>query len=124
MKELRILLLVPSLLLCACSPCADSEESSGSKSEYSALQGIEYASRDKVVIKPAFASRGRYVLLVVPNERKDGNIWIMLRPEHPPFYKQMPRGSYKISPEILGIVVNRRLASTTVRESLASHVGE
>jgi hypothetical protein len=48
----------------------------------------------------------------------------MLRPEHPPFYKQMPRGSYKISPEILGIVVNRRLASTTVRESLASHVGE
>jgi hypothetical protein len=124
MKELRILLLVPSLLLCACSPCSDSEESSGSKSEYSVLQGIEYASRDKVVINPAFASRGRYVLLVVPNERKDGNIWIMLRPEHPPFYKQMPRGSYKISPEILGIVVNRRLASTTVRESLASHVGE
>ena len=124
MRELRYLLLVPAFVLCSCSAGTDGYESSGSKSEYSVLQGVAVNGQGSVVSKPIFRSKGEHVLLVVPNNSNTGNIWIMLRPEHPPFYKQMPQGSYEISREVFNIVEERHLASSTVIESLASHIPE
>ena len=124
MRELRRLLLAATFALCACSAGTDGYESSGSKSEYSVMQAAEVKARRNLISTPTFRSQGEHILLVVPNDRNTGNIWIMLRPQHPPFYKQIPKGSYKISRDILNIVEERRLASSTVIESLSSHVPE
>ncbi|MGN2245025.1 hypothetical protein ACFWZU_16135 [Frateuria sp. GZRR33] len=124
MGQLRNLLLLPALLLTACSPTIDGSESPGSKSEYSILQVREYDARANVVAAPTFTSHDGYVLLVVPNDRKDRSIWIMLNPRSPPFYKQMPRGSYTISPQLFDVITKRNLVSSTVEEVLASHVAE
>lgn len=124
MERLRNLVLLPALLLCACSPGIDGRESPGAKREYSILQAREYDTRLKVVDKPIFTSHEEFVLLVVPNDHKNRNIWIMLKPRHPPFYKQMPRGNYTISPELFDVIARQRLASSTVEMALASHVAE
>ena len=124
MGQLRSLPILIACLLCACSAGTDGYESPSAKREFSILQVVEYNSRQKVVANPTFISNEEYVLLVVPNTSKDRNIWIMLKPQSPPFYKQMPRGDYQIQKELFDVVANKRLASSTVEEVLASHVAE
>ena len=124
MGHLRNLPILLTFLLCACSSGTDGYESPSAKREYSILQAVEYSARQRVVANPTFTSNEKYVLLVVPSTHRDRNIWIMLKPQSPPFYKQMPRGSYTISQELFDVVASKRLASSTVEEVLASHVAE
>jgi hypothetical protein len=101
-----------------CSPSIDGRESAGDKHEWSILQVQEYVARQQLVAKPTFSSSDGYVLLTVPSQDRSENIWIMLSPESPPFYKQMPQGSYAISRNLFDVVVKQRIASSTLKRFL------
>lgn len=111
-------------VISGCTPPIDGRESSGDKHEWSILQFREYEARQSLVESPEFTSGGEYVLMVVPNSEGSGNIWIMLSPKSPPFYKQMPQGNYRISRDLLNTIYRQRIASSTVEEVLASHVSD
>jgi hypothetical protein len=116
--------LLAALLLTGCGPAIDGRESFGDKREWSILQAREYQARTTVVSAPSFTSSDEYVLLVVPDSHGAKNVWIMLTPRHPPFYKQMPRGNYTISQSLFELISHKHLASSTVEEVLASHVAK
>ena len=118
----RVLVLLAVLLASACSPSLDGRESFGDKTEWSILQGHEYRAREAVVTAPQFKNADEYVLLVVPSADQTKNIWIMLNPKSPPFYKQIPQGNFTISQALLDIIARQQIASSTVEEVLASHV--
>ena len=124
MKQLWQLLVLAAVACSACSPTVDGRESSGDKHEWSILQVREYGARQHPVAAPTFSDADGYVLLTVPSHDKSKNIWIMLSPKSPPFYKQMPQGGYTISHGLLNVIATQGIASSTVQEVLASHVAE
>jgi len=125
-NRMRHLILLSLLLavLASCSPCGDWRESSGEKREWSVLQGHEAEARQSVVKEPRFVQHDDYALLVTPNNSNTENIWIMLAPKSPPFYKQMPRGNYTIPCDVWEKIKSQHMASSTVEEVIASHVAE
>ena len=50
------------------------------------------------------------------------NIWILLRTESPPFFKQMPKGQYDLPVALVEKLQHERRLSYTVGEVLHSHV--
>ena len=118
--------ILPALLLAVLAGCSptDGRESLGDKREWAMLQGHEAASRQNVVTAPRFVQDDGYVLLVVPSRDKTRNIWIMLAPQSPPFYKQMPTGDYVIPRDVWNKITRQDTASSTVEEVLRSHVPE
>lgn len=124
MQQLWIFSALVVAAMSGCSPAVDGRESSGDKHEWSILQSREYDARQELVAAPRFTSDDGYVLLVVPRNDRSKNIWIMLSPKSPPFYKQLPQGGYTISRSTLDIVSRQGIASSTVQEVLASHVAE
>ena len=125
MKKFWQLLVLVAVACSGCSPAVDGRESFGDKHEWSILQVREYAARQlRPVAAPTFSSDAGYVLLTVPNHDKSKNIWIMLSPKSPPYYKQMPQGNYTISRGLFDVIARQGVASSTVQEVLASHVAE
>ena len=124
MKQLWLLLFLATATTSGCSPAVDGRESFGDKHEWSILQAREYGSRQQLVKNPKFTSADGYMLLVVPSNDRSKNIWIMLSPKSPPFYKQLPQGSYAIHRSLLDTISRQGLASSTVQEVLTSHVME
>ena len=124
MKQLWQFLVLAALVCSGCSPAIDGRESFGDKHEWSILQVREYATRQHPVAAPAFSSHAGYVLLTVPCHDKSKNIWIMLSPKSPPFYKQLPQGDYTISRSLFDVIAKQGVASSTVQEVLASHIAE
>ena len=122
MKQLWQFLFFATSACAGCAPSTAGRESFGDKTEWSILQSREFGSRQQLIAKPAFHSVDGYVLLAIPGRGK--NIWVMLSPKSPPFYKQMPQGGYTISRTLLDIVAKQGIASSTVQEVLASHVAE
>ena len=103
--------------------CAvDGRESLGDKSEWSILQSLEAAQRDSPISALEFSEREGYHILCVPGIANSKRVWIMLDPRNPPFYKQLPRDSYSLSREQYGQITATRHATSTVEESLSSHV--
>lgn len=119
---------LPAALILAtftgCSSPIDRRESSGDKREWSILQNKELQLRQSVVDAPEFVEVEGYSLLVIPTDNQSRNIWIMLAPKSPPFYKQLPQGNYTIPRSLLDTIARQRMASSTVEEVLASHVAE
>ena len=124
MKQLWLLSTLAIAPASGCSPAVDGRESFGDKNEWSILQSREFAARQQVVATPQFTSVDSYVLLVVPSSDGPKNIWIMLSPQSPPFYKQLPKGNYTVSASLLDTISRQGVASSTVEEVLASHVAE
>lgn len=124
MKQVWLVLLLVMTATSGCSPSVDGRESFGDKREWSILQSREYGARQDVVAVPKFTSTDGYALLVVPSSDGSKNIWIMLSPQNPPFYKQLPQGNYTISRGLLDAASRQGIASSTVQEVLASHVAE
>lgn len=122
MKQLWLLMILAAAACSACSANGDGRESFGDKREWSILQTREYAARQHLVSAPTFSSADGYVLLTVPSLDRSKNIWVMLFPKSPPFYKQLPQGNYAISHSLLDAIAKQRVASSTVQEALASHV--
>jgi hypothetical protein len=92
-----------------------------SKPEWSVLQSIEQEYRNKKFTEPEILNvRGHEVLGV--RGKSGQRVWILLNPQASPFYKQMPQGSFEISPELLELIRTSGSASETVLECLASHI--
>jgi hypothetical protein len=96
-------------------------ETFGEKSEWSSLQAIELQSRSDPLSEPVVRRvLDREVLGV--KGTSGANIWILLRTESPPFYKQMPGGQYDLPVALVEKLEHERRLSYTVGAVLRSHV--
>ncbi len=94
---MRKSIFLSTLALVACSAAdPNARESAGEKAEWSVLQAAEYKARGALQASPEVQTVEGYELLVVPGV--DGkNIWVMLNPTAPPYYKQLPEGQFSLS---------------------------
>ena len=103
--------------------CAvDGRESPGDKHEWSILQTLEARHRDSPISDLEFSNYDGYHILCVPGADSGKRVWIMLDPRNPPFYKQLPHDGYSISRQQYERITITRHATSTVEESLSSHV--
>ena len=99
-----------------------SNEELASKVEWSIVQAVEFRHRDKPGDKIEVVKMDDYSLagIPVPDARKE--IWIMLNPLKPPYYKQLPQGSYVLSEDELKNILASGDVTSTVASCLESHV--
>ncbi|MDQ2821525.1 MAG: hypothetical protein M3Y65_14235 [Pseudomonadota bacterium] len=95
-------------------------ETFGEKSEWSTLQAIEAENRNAALNAPLVRSMHDREVLGVKGESGE-NIWILLRTESPPFYKQMPSGQYDLPTSLVDQLEKERRLSYTVTVALRSH---
>ena len=108
------------LALGACSPSDDDIES---KTEWGNLQSVSQNFDGKALSTSEIVSReGMSFFCVVSPDSPYERVWILLHPNSPPYYKQMPEGSYNISKEDYQKVQASGLASSTVLAVLSSHI--
>jgi len=107
----------------AVKACSSPElvETFGEKSEWSTLQTIESQSRGKSLNEPVVQKVLDREVLGVKGASGD-NIWILMRTESPPFYKQMPKGQYDLPEEVVEKLILGDRVSYTVGVVLRSHV--
>jgi hypothetical protein len=96
-------------------------ETFGEKSEWSTLQGIEHQTRETLLSEPVVRKIFDHEVLGVKGA-SGGNIWILLRTESPPYYKQMPEGQYDIPIALVEKLDHEQRLSYTVGAVLRSHV--
>ena len=103
--------------------CAiDGRESFGEKHEWSILQSLEATHRETRISDLEFSERDGYHVACVPSTADGKRVWIMLDPHSPPFYKQLPHDSYSLSRQQYDQITATRHTTSTVEESLSSHV--
>jgi hypothetical protein len=73
----------------------DLVETPGEKSEWSVLQEIEFRERNSVLSEPVIRTVGEHEVLGVRSDSGQ-NVWILLKPKSPPFYKQIPEDTYEL----------------------------
>jgi len=61
-------------------------------------------------------------VMCIPLSDGHTRTWIMLKPQSPPFYKQMPQGAYTLAKSQVEALVRTHEVSSTVEEVLWSHV--
>src|SRR6266511_3433796 len=93
-----------------------SNEELASKVELSVVQSVLTQHEDKPSDKIEIAQSDEYSLVGIPVNDARKKIWIMLNPRNPPYYKQIPKGSYALSREDL----KRVLASGGVISTVAN----
>ena len=96
-------------------------ETSGEKSEWSTLQAIEFQTRNNPLSEPVVSMVSEREVLGVRGAAGE-NIWILLRTEFPPFYKQMPDGQYDLPVTLVEKLQREHRVSYTVGAVLQSHV--
>jgi hypothetical protein len=96
-------------------------ETFGEKSEWSTLQAIELQTRDKPLSEPVVRKVFDHEVLGIKGAAGE-NIWILLRPESPPLYKQMPEGQYDLPVALVEKLNQEHRLSYTVGTVLRSHV--
>lgn len=96
-------------------------ETFGEKSEWSALQSIESQTRETPLTGPVVRKIFEHEVLGVTGA-SGGNIWILLKTESPPFYKQMPQGQYNLPLDLVEQLDREHRLSYTVGAVLRSHV--
>ncbi len=103
--------------------CASPElvETYGEQSEWSMLQAVELQARDKPLNEAVVRKVVDREILGVKGASGQ-NIWILLRTESPPFYKQMPEGQYDLPLALIEKLEHERRLSYTVGVVLRSHV--
>jgi hypothetical protein len=118
----RSALLLVSALILACGANGDGRASAGDKREWSILQGVELETRAQRVTQLQFRVMDGYELLGVPREGDARTIWVMLKPSHAPFYKQMPEGNFWLDHDQLKQLVGEERVTSTVESALRSHI--
>jgi hypothetical protein len=96
-------------------------ETFGEKSEWATLQAIESDGRDAPLSAPVVRTMHDREVLGIKGESGE-NIWILLRTESPPYYKQMPAGQYNVHDSLVDQLEKNRRLSYTVEAVLRSHV--
>jgi hypothetical protein len=99
-----------------------SNEELASKSEWSVVQAVESQHRDKPGNKIEVVKMDRHSLVGIPVNDTRKEIWIMLNPQNPPYYKQIPQGAYTLSRDDLKNVLASNGVNSTVANCLKSHV--
>lgn len=98
----------------------DSQESLREKQEWAILQAAESSHRNTAISEPIFETDDQYELMSVRGFNGQ-NIWIMLHPNSPPYYKQMPQGNYVVPQALVDKLVREKQVSYTVEQVLKSH---
>ena len=96
-------------------------ETFGEKSEWSTLQAIEFQTRDNLLNEPVVRLVSEREVLGVRGA-SGRNIWILLRTESPPFYKQLPEEQYDLPVTLVEKLHREHRLSYTVDAVLRSHV--
>ena len=96
-------------------------ETTREKSEWATLQAVESKTRNAPLSAPVIRSMHDREVLGVKGEAGE-NIWILLRTEAPPYYKQMPGGQYDLPDALIDQLEKERRISYTVGAVLRSHV--
>jgi len=108
------------LVVRACSS-PDLIETLGEKSEWSTLQAVELETRNAVLNTPVVRRMQDREVLGIKGESGE-NIWVLLRTESPPLYKQMPSGQYDLPVALVDQLEKEHRLSYTVAVVLRSHV--
>lgn len=119
-STLLLLCAATAALLISCSD-PDARETPGEKAEWTVLQGTELENRAIPTTEPVFKVESGYEVLGVRGLR-GGNVWVLLKPSAPPYYKQMPSGNYEVPKELVDKLVSEHRLSYTVEQVLQSHV--
>jgi hypothetical protein len=102
--------------------CCSDPESPAAKHEWSVLESVDIRNRAKPIGEMEIVQEEGYHFLCVG---ANGSwLSIMLDPKRPPYYKQMPKGDYKLTAAQLQVIKDSRFATPTVLECLLSHVSE
>ena len=103
--------------------CSNPElvETFGEKSEWATLQVIEFDARDAPMNAPVVRTMHDREVLGIKGESGE-NIWVLLRTESPPYYKQMPTGQYNVPDSLVDQLEKDHRLSYTVEAVLRSHV--
>ena len=101
-----------------------SNEELASKPEWSIVQAASSRDRDKHSTKIEVVKIDEYTVVGIPVHDARKEIWIMLNPRNPPYYKQIPQGSYTLSKEDLKTILTSGVVISTVENCLESHVGD
>ena len=99
-----------------------SNEELASKPEWSIVQAVEWRHRDNPGNKLEIVKVDEYSLVGIPVGDSRKEIWIMLNPRNPPYYKQIPEGTYRLSKEDLQMILGSGVVTSTVENCLKSHI--
>lgn len=110
------------ILILGCGNPGDGRESSGDKKEWSILQQLEYETRKTNNLEFQIKNVNEYSIAVIPKSSGQNAVFIMLNPKHPPFYKQIPNVSFRLTIDQYNEIKERSLVTSTVEEALRSHV--
>jgi hypothetical protein len=102
--------------------CCGGPESPAGKHESSVIETIEARNRDKAISEMEWVTEDGYHLICL--ESMGRRIWIMLDAREVPYYKQMPRGNYKLTSQQLDRIKASGFATSTVLECLGSHASD
>jgi hypothetical protein len=119
-KVLPLLSAMWLISLCGCSD-PEARETFGEKTEWSVLQSIEFEKRAVPISEPLLLVVNGYEVLGVRSSRGE-NVWVLLKPAAPPFYKQMPQGNYEVPKRLLARLRREHRLSYTVEQVLESRV--
>jgi hypothetical protein len=111
--------LLAWLLYCGCN--GDGRESFGDKHEWSILQVLEYRSRGTSISGLEFSQHEKYRIVALPAVTGE-RMWIMLNPQSPPYYKQMPQTNYTLTEGQYQQIVRTQHPTATVEVCLSSHL--
>ena len=118
---LAILLSVAVAITVKACSSPERTETFGEKNEWSTLQSIEFQERAAALGEPVVRTvHDREVLGV--RGASGRNVWILLRTESPPFYKQMPAGQYDLPIALVDKLEREGRLSYTVGVVKRSHV--
>ena len=103
--------------------CSDPElaESTCEKQEWATLHAIEFDHRERPLGEAVVRTVRDHEVLGLRGA-SGGNVWIMLKPASPPFYKQMPEGQYDVPAVLVERLGREHRLSYTVDAVLRSHV--
>ena len=99
-----------------------SNEELASKPEWSIVQAVSSQDRDKPGNRIEVVKIDEYFVVGIPVHDTRREIWIMLNPRNPPYYKQIPKGDYTLSKEDLKTILASGAVISTVANCLESHV--
>lgn len=128
MKRRLFIVVAVAIVLAACGwlvyRVLFSNEELASKVEWSVVQAVEWQHRDKPSDGIDIVKMNEYSLAGIPVQDGRKKIWIMLNPQNPPYYKQLPRGNYRLSGEDLKRILESKVVVSTVENCLESHVDD
>lgn len=97
-------------------------ENAKSKEEYSILQVVEYEHRDMPISTVEIVERSGYSLAGFQAENKNKNVWVLLNPRYPPYFKQVPDSTFNVSRQALEIIRRTPDVSKDVLAALEARV--